>query len=280
MKRFAAPVLLVAASLSLQGCVAAVLPLAAAGVIGKTRLDAAKRAERAQAGMASRPVQTIAVQDEPIVAEPVAAQEMAVETHGAATAADFVPDMSHPYAPLVRYALDRVAARATGEDVRSAVLVEDISLTDPRAMSCGSKPFAVIIDIDTAPGAVPLAQPGLAALLDTLRAAEIRIGWIGEGNIAAIETALEKAGEDGNPLVMPDDAILSAPNKGPRKQEQRGQFAKGHCVLAIAGDRKSDFDELFDYLRDPTYAIGLDIFSNRGWFLVPSPLGLHVENTP
>jgi len=41
-------------------------------------------------------------------------------------------------------------------------------------------------------------------------------------------------------------------------------------VVAIAGDERGDFDELFDYLRDPGSAVGLYPMMGEGWFLVPS----------
>ena len=45
-------------------------------------------------------------------------------------------------------------------------------------------------------------------------------------------------------------------------------------VLAIAGDRKADFDEVFDYLRNPDgpVAIALEQFIGAGWFLAPPPI--------
>jgi hypothetical protein len=45
------------------------------------------------------------------------------------------------------------------------------------------------------------------------------------------------------------------------------------CVIAIAGDRKGDFDELFDYLRDPASGESLDYLLGAGWFILPPPLG-------
>jgi hypothetical protein len=42
------------------------------------------------------------------------------------------------------------------------------------------------------------------------------------------------------------------------------------CTVAIAGDERSDFDELFDYLRNPGGAVGLYPMMGKGWFLVPS----------
>ena len=45
-------------------------------------------------------------------------------------------------------------------------------------------------------------------------------------------------------------------------------------VPAIAGDRKADFDEVFDYLRNPDgpVAIALEQFIGAGWFLAPPPI--------
>lgn len=256
----------VTAACSLQGCVAAI-PLAVAGVIGKKHLDSKKPADNAQATMPAQP-------------KPFVAQETEVAPGGAANPAGALADTRHPYARMVQYALDRAAARAAGEDVRSAVLVEGVSLADPRTVPCGDKPLAVIIDMDAVPGAAQLTQSGLATLLDSLRSADIRIAWMGNGSIAAIEAILTQPNVAEYSLLSQRDDILSAPEKGPRKQEQRWAFAKGHCVLATAGDRKSDFDELFDYLRDPAYAAPLETFNDHGWFIVPSPLRINVEKAP
>jgi hypothetical protein len=48
--------------------------------------------------------------------------------------------------------------------------------------------------------------------------------------------------------------------------------------MAIAGDTKSDFDELFEYLKDPHAAEPLDELLGAGWFLTPLPL-LKPSNT-
>ena len=37
----------------------------------------------------------------------------------------------------------------------------------------------------------------------------------------------------------------------------------------MAGDERGDFDELFDYLRDPRLATVYDGQLGSGWFLVP-----------
>ncbi len=276
MNRPAASVMLMLAACGLHGCVAAVVPLAAAGIIGKKHvIDPAKRAKQAQAGMMPRSV-LVGPEETPI--QPGLAVEAEADTTPAPAA--IALDTTHPYAAMVDYALERATARAAGDDIRSAVLVEGVSLVKPLAVPCAEKQLAVIIDVDTAPGAGPLTQSGLATLLDRLRSADIRIAWMGQGSIAEIEEMLTRPNVAEYSLLSQRDDILSAPTKGPRKQEQRWAFAKGHCVLAAAGDQQSDFDELFDYLQDPSYAAPLETFNDRGWFLTPSPLRVNVENTP
>jgi hypothetical protein len=52
----------------------------------------------------------------------------------------------------------------------------------------------------------------------------------------------------------------------------RQQASEDVCIVAIAGDERSDFDELYDYLRDPNGAPALEEMIGSGWFIVPPPL--------
>ena len=52
----------------------------------------------------------------------------------------------------------------------------------------------------------------------------------------------------------------------------REQLAQLSCLIAIAGDTRSDFDELYDYLLDPNDAAPLEPIIGEGWFLIPTPL--------
>lgn len=282
MRLIPALALVALASCGLQGCVAAALPIAAAGLVAKKHLSPKKRAENAQAALA----EPIGPDGRAVVVAPgenieTAAASTSAHTQQAVPAVlDYGLDMSHPYASMAQYVLGRAAARAIGDEVPSAVLVEGVSLASPKTVPCGDKQSAVIIDVDTVPGATPLTQSGLATILDKLRSADVRIAWMGSGSIAEIEAMLTQPNVAEYALLLQRDEILSAPEKGPSKQEQRWAFAKSHCVLAMAGDQKSDFDELFDYLQDPKYAAPLDIFNDRGWFTVPSPLRVNAENNP
>lgn len=275
MKRLAVIAITAISALSLQGCVAALLPIAAAGAIGKTKIDAAKRARQAEdtmVGVSTDPQSTdipSSTTVTPIVT--VGGQETAEEKTPVKEAPQTVED-NGAYEQLVRFALDQLVVRSSGKAIRSAVLVENVSLFDPRAVPCGDKPLAVVIDADTAPGSTPASVPDMPVLLNSLRNAEIRVAWISDLDQAALEAALRSAGVRGA-LLSDNDILLPARGDDLRKQERRWKLAEDFCVVAVAGDDKADFDELYGYLRNPDYAIRLDMFWNRGWFEVP-PLSI------
>ncbi len=181
---------------------------------------------------------------------------------------------SHPYAGFARYALDQMAKRNGGEAVGSAVLVEQVSLTSPKTIDCGAKPMVAMIDLDPAVGATSHSVAdvaGLGAILQTMRDRGVGIAWMSDrsdGELAAEIDALRAANL---PVIKGEDLLLFGGRKAPRKQERRWSLAKTYCIVAVAGDRKSDFDELYDFLRDQDYAIRLDMFLGRGWFELAAP---------
>ena len=59
------------------------------------------------------------------------------------------------------------------------------------------------------------------------------------------------------------DPLLLVRNEDDRKQTLRAGGQLDVCVVAIAGDRRGDFDELFDYLRDPDGRAGLEAMIGR-----------------
>lgn len=281
--RFGAVVPLIVSAALLQGCAAALLPVVAAGAIGKTQVDAAQaRTRAAEKQVADLPQ----VQREAVVTVALAEDAALPATEPVALA-----DVNHPYLAMARYALAQAERRQVGASVRSAVLVEQVSLIEPRAVDCGDKPSAIIIDMDEAPG-VELSDGeaiGFGELLQFLRDNDIVIAWVSDRSTGALADDLALLLGGNVPAMQADDIQLFA-WPGLRKQERRWNFAATHCVLAIAGDRKSDFDELFDYLRDPDYAIRLDAWTDKGWFLLPypaavaaathSPKATEVDNTP
>ena len=284
--RAIAALILLAGTLSLQGCVAVVIPIAAAGLIGKKQIDAAKkrtrRAEVTLEDVPPAPTPSInAPVGEPSVAEETVSTDPITPTSpplqdGGISALDRLAQsgIQNAYVPFARYALDQAAKRERGETVRSAVLVEQVSLLHPETIFCGNLPMAVLIDIDIAPGTPTEIeiepQNGFGPLLQILRESGIRVMWTGDmtANDAAPILDILRKGDD--PALRDGDVILLR-DKNARKQEQKWQLAQSNCVIAIAGDAKVDFDELYKYLRDPDYAIRLEAFMGRGWFDVLHP---------
>jgi hypothetical protein len=133
-----------------------------------------------------------------------------------------------------------------------------------------------VIDLDKGrtpfdPEQVSSARPGLAAGLAGLREAGVTVLWIARlpgGRVDDVAGALKASGLDPEGA----DQLLLLRSADDRKQVLREQAQEDVCIVAIAGDERGDFDELFDYLRNPAGAPGLYPIMGNGWFLVPPPM--------
>ena len=173
------------------------------------------------------------------------------------------------------YALSQAETDPLEAPMRSAMLLDPSSL-EPVRQDCGALPPAVLIDLDP-PGGVYDAQTAwrgkqaLAEVTAALRAREVQIAWIsGQDDAAAspIRGRLGAAGLDPygkDQLLLFTDELLT-------KQMLRANLAKSSCIIAIAGDSREDFDELYTYLKTPEAALPLDEFIGAGWFLTPTPI--------
>ena len=176
-----------------------------------------------------------------------------------------------PWAELVAYALAQVPAQADQPPARSALLVSGTSLQLPLLRGCMARDPAVIVDLDRADTNAASPPIGLAPQLERLRTAGIVVVWISQrpsAEVAEVAASLRASGLD----PTGSDPLLLLRTPRDRKQALREEASLDVCPIAIAGDRKSDFDELFDYLRDPQAAAGLDSMIGSGWFIVPPPL--------
>ncbi len=178
-----------------------------------------------------------------------------------------------PWQGFIDYALSRAGNQARAVSAlldpgASSRLVE-------RRLACPEKQPAVIVDLDEGsapftPSATGLPSPGLAEGLAQLRQAGIVVLWLSQADanqVREVADALEFSGLD----PTGRDPLLLIRNPEDRKQTLRFEANLDVCVIAIAGDRRSDFDELFDYLRDPEAASGLEGMFGSGWFLAPAP---------
>lgn len=152
--------LLAGSGLALTGCVAALVPIAAAGAIGGKKVlasdetpggDAALPAARAD----RRPVEVAQARKAPTEA-------MVVPTSAAAPGVPGMPGgMQYLYASgeaaaislqgyygLMNYLLAVSSDRAVGHPVQSVVLAPEATLAATKFEPCGDKPLALVLDID------------------------------------------------------------------------------------------------------------------------------------
>ena len=277
----------------LSGCIAvAALPLLASGAMvtgGHFRIRAATPRPKPSgtvrvASAAEERTGGAAIVD-PTALPPAMAQSAGPGTRAVLTGLTELPRPTpatpDPWRDFVDYAADKGAAMAgattTGRPRGRSVLLEaGTPIGLPKLRQCDGKVPAVVVDLDSGPQAfVPgAAHAPSRVLIDGLarmREAGMAVVWITAlpaGEVTAVAEALKTSGLD----PSGSDPLLLVRSAADRKQVLREDAARDVCVIAIAGDRKGDFDELFDYLRDPASGESLDYLLGSGWFIVPPPL--------
>ncbi|WP_404712747.1 HAD family acid phosphatase [Sphingomonas sp. MMS24-J13] len=194
---------------------------------------------------------------------------------------------------------------------RSVVLAPDASLADPHFPDCGSKPPAIVLDVDETSilnlgaeyddlaagrktfnddawdrwektGAnYVLPTPGAREALDHIRALGVTVIFNTNralANAAGAQAAIDAAGlgpaRHGETLfLMGDDAT------GSRKDGRRQTISARYCVLAMGGDQLGDFTDLFNTepngiaaRRAATALPGIAELWGNGWFVLPNPV--------
>ena len=96
--------------------------------------------------------------------------------------------------------------------------------------------------------------------------------WLSDQPVAASETISAILNDAGFSQSESDDFLFLDRGGEDRKQVRRWEAARHYCIVAMAGDDRSDFDELYAYLRDPDGAVTLEKMFDNGWFLTPPPL--------
>lgn len=279
----------------LSGCVAALLPLAAAGALGKGQIDREK-AKREIVASGARPIVTVGGADEiaeflsksPKEQSRFSGQGEGIEIADQDLTNDTIDYLSRffqpigpqasPYAGFAAHALEQSARLEAGEGAQSVVLIPKVDIFKPETVSCAGKPLAVVIDLDDVNDSDLLSaetlyrQNGLVEALRSLRASEISVIWVSDKPVAAAQTISAIFAEGGLAEGGSDDFLFLDRGGDDRKQVRRWDAARNYCIVAIAGDERADFDELYDYLRNPDGAISLEHMFGNGWFLTPAPL--------
>ncbi|MEO9636132.1 MAG: hypothetical protein ABJF89_05135 [Parasphingorhabdus sp.] len=282
----------------LSGCVAALLPLAAFGTIGKQQVDRIRaKQELVSAGAIdlAMPVGTVTISPHVDVIDALIDADEKFSGQGGSLdvveagidrdVADYSSRFSgplgpgtSPYADFVAHALKQSARQQAGEGVESVVLIPRVDIFKPKTIGCAGKPLAVAIDLDEKnsqdwmEAETLYRQNGLVEILQRLRAAEISVIWLSDQPVAASQKISAILNEAEFSHSESDDFLFLDRGGDDRKQVRRWDAARNYCIVAIAGDDRADFDELYDYLRDPDGAITLENMFNNGWFITPPPL--------
>ena len=245
----------------LSGCVAAVIPVVAAGVLGKRQIDKGR----------SQKLKPIVTETASLGATGVVSPTSHEEK------SDLTPPLPAPSpseraetiipSALITFTLDQNARRIAGESISSALLVKKVDIFKPSFVPCDDRPLAIIIDLDVSGITATLDLPvPLNADLEKLREAKVEIIWLSQRPESARSQLINQMQGAGLPLGDKDVLMLSR-GRGDRKQDLRHDAGLGRCVIALMGDEKADFDELFAYLRNPDDAFALDPLWNNGWFI-------------
>jgi len=196
-------------------------------------------------------------------------------TRPSATTLPFGPLDFRAYDVMYNYVEQQSRRDPTQTPRQSALLAAPGSLS-PLRTECSIRPPAVIVDLDPGenvfdPAINAAPNPALSQMLASLRLQEVEVFWISE--IAAVKAgAVREALVDSGMDAQGRDQLLLMRRVGDRKQTRRRELAETHCLIAIAGDSRADFDELFLYLRDKSAAQPLEELIGEGWFLTPLPL--------
>ncbi|WP_448657992.1 5'-nucleotidase, lipoprotein e(P4) family [Sphingomonas sp. CJ99] len=300
MKRQAVLGLMLAGSVMLGGCVAALVPAAAAVKLGRDALDPQQAASRS-AAQPTRPSPTTATsQAQADVPVPASAQYLYASAEASAIS-------QQVYATLDRFLRERVDERVVGSLVMSMVPQAGSTPEDPRFRECGDRPLALVMDIDETlvlnagyesdsiasgegyssdrwqrweqTGIDRLvAVPGAVRSVSNARALGLTVVFISNRsalNAAYTAAALERLGfgasEPGKTL------LLSTGDSG--KDMRRQAVEQTYCVIAMVGDQLGDFSDLFNApALDPAQRRALAesprfaALWGDGWFILPNPV--------
>ncbi|MFM7376889.1 MAG: hypothetical protein ACKO1O_01960 [Erythrobacter sp.] len=188
-----------------------------------------------------------------------------------------IPEGQANFARFVRYGQASARQAMQGAELPSAILSDAIALDGKRRRCSVGEQLVAVIDLDPAggtfaPPATAPKVPGLALGLAVLRDAGVEIAWLSDLSTTqsgALRTALEQSGLD----PRGQDIISLRRDEGDPKDQRRANLAGIACIIAIAGDERTDFDTRFRYLRNPEAGAGIETLIGDGWFLIEPLLG-------
>lgn len=292
MRRPRALLALGAAGLLLSGCAAAVVPVAAAGMIGKSKGKHRKPKRTRQAGTGASanggyrilPIHELPPPSAaPAASATVPGSMQYLYGSGEAAALDL-----QAYMALGNYLIGIASDRDIGHDVKSVVLAPGATLDAPAFVPCGKKPLAIVFDIDetavlnlgyeadaattgigydatrwdawerTGKGKVA-AVPGVLDAVKVARLENIAVVFNSNRSLANADATAAMLADVGLGPVVHGDTLWLQGDAGTTdsgKDARRWAIAQKYCVVAMAGDQLGDFTDLFN-------APGLSVTARR-----------------
>lgn len=291
--RVATPAVIAAtmlAGLTLSGCVAAAIPALAAGAMARTQVDPSVGNPDNRIVVSSAPPSgpresilapvSALIPPPGTASTPAAAAPAAPATAGEAPAGLAPIDADSLYARFVSHVLERADMVAGGAPVNSLVAANGLLVRERSFVQCPLLRAAVLIDLDDGrsdatsvfmPDGDHSVDPDFLVALGQVRARGVDIVWITDNRTSSaqsISARLQASGLD----PLGSDTLLRPTGPDDRKQLRRFRAAQTHCIVAVVGDRRSDADEAYDYLRDPNTPLVIDANWDAGWFILPTPL--------
>lgn len=198
------------------------------------------------------------------------------------------------YQALWTYVDGQVAARRGGVMPKSVVLVPGADLEAPRYEPCGSKPLAILFDLDEndeggdrdarwrrwrGDGSDQLvAVPGAVEGIEAARREGVEAIFMSAREQTGAPDAARLLDQLGLGPVVPGTTLFLRGGVPEMTGDQvRHSVAKRYCVIAIVGDSLSEFSDQFDRrdaMQRPIAATETMIAPlwGAGWFLLPNPV--------
>lgn len=229
-------------------------------------------------GEAPATIAPAAVATDPATPPPtIIPADITAEAGEGTDAAQSTPPDQSGFGRFVRYTQAAARQAASGAEVPSAMLADPVALDGKRRRCAPGEKLVAIIDLDPAgrlfsPPANPVQRPGLVVGAAILRAEGVEIAWLSDVSTdqsGRLRTVLEQSGID----PRGQDIISLRRDEADRKDQRKASLGAIACIVAIAGDERSDFDLRFKYLRNPKAGTAIEALIGDGWFLVEPLLG-------
>jgi 5'-nucleotidase (lipoprotein e(P4) family) len=294
---------LAAATMGLQGCAAAAIPVVAGGFVGQKALKGRKAPKPDK--RVETAVRLVDLKDlpKPTDAPPTVPASMQY-LYGSGEAAAL---SLQAYMGLANYLVGLPADRSIGHDVPSVVIAPGSRLDSPSFLPCGKKPLAIVFDIDETAilnlgyeadaarrgdgfdaarwadwertGSTRVAVvPGLLDVIKVARIENIAVVFNSNRSVAhAAETAAMLNDLGLGPVIEGDTLWLQDGASG--KDARRWAIAAKYCVVAMSGDQLGDFSDLFNApamvpsaRREAVAGRKTSLMWGHGWFMLPNPV--------